>query len=205
MIELLNIHHPNQRDHMTIRTISIKLTKSDPVISRRLQVPDQMTLADLHLLIQTAMPWDNCHLYNFNCNGKYWREQNEELMTELDDALNYPVEQWSIADFLNHTNAKKFNYVYDYGDYWEHKISVGAIVKPKPDQIYPKLVAAKEFCPPDDIGGIWQYNQCLKILKDPKHQDYEDVIEWFPEDFDTTNDVFPSLESQVNEFAKMYQ
>ena len=42
--------------------ILIALVDAGPDIERRVVIPDQTTLADLHLVIQAAMGWTNSHL-----------------------------------------------------------------------------------------------------------------------------------------------
>ena len=190
---------------MKVRSLTIKLVDSNPIISRRIQVPEAMNLHDFHRLIQTAMPWDNSHMYEFHYQKEeYWHEEEDEL-AEFRSRPIHCTKQWSINQFLHHTNAKSFHYIYDFGDQWDHLIKVGAVSDPKPGEIYPKLLAAKGFAPRDDIGGIFHYNWALVTLNEPERDDYEDTIAWFDDDFDPNADVFPALEQKVAEFAKRYQ
>ncbi|NUK18206.1 plasmid pRiA4b ORF-3 family protein, partial [Streptomyces lunaelactis] len=48
--------------------LQIKVTLADirPPIWRRLQVPADLTLDRLHLVIQTAMGWENYHMHLFS-------------------------------------------------------------------------------------------------------------------------------------------
>ncbi len=199
---------------MKIQNLTIKLVGSTPVINRKLQVPVQMNLHQLHELIQTAMPWGDCHMYEFHCRGKeYWREAEddvddefeEEFDEEFDDLFEKASQQWSVKQFLTHTNAKKFHYVYDFGDNWDHLITVGAVEDANPNEIYPKLLAANGLCPPEDIGGIQHYYWALEIINEPEHENHEETLGWFDDDFDPNVDVFPSLEKEVAEFAIQYQ
>ena len=192
---------------MTIRNLTIKLKGSDSPISRRLQVPDQLTMDQLHLLIQTAMPWNNSHYYEFNVKDReYWRECEDELDSYREKPRNRVAARWTFAKFLDYTKAKKFRYLYDTRVQWIHELKVGAIIQPKPNEIYPKLMTAKEVCPRDDIlGGIWPYNQFRKIIKKPKHRDYNEAKLWLGEDFDPDVDVFPLLKQNVEKFAQKLQ
>ena len=188
---------------MTIRSLTIKLKNSIPTISRRLQVPDQMNMHQLHLLIQTVMPWNNRHYYEFEVRDEYWRECKDEFIPDEEPPYNRVAARWTFAQFLNHTNVKQFRYLYDFSIHWIHEIRVGAIIQPKPNEIYPKLIKADKICPPDDlIGGIAPYNDFREIIKKPKHRDYDEAWVWFPKDFDPDADVFPDLEQNVAEFAK---
>ena len=192
---------------MILQNLSIKLVHSTQVISRRLQVPEDMNLHDLHQLIQTAMPWGNCHMYEFNYKSEdYWYEEEDEVAKYFGDEPAHQVtKQWSLSRFLQHTNAKSFHYVYDMGDNWDHLIKVGATVESKLGEIYPKLLAAKGVAPPEEIGGIYHYNWALVTLNEPEHELYEETVGWFSDDFDLNADVFPELKTKVDEFAQKYQ
>ena len=192
---------------MILRSLSIKLVDSNPVISRRLLVPEAMNLHDLHRLIQSAMPWENCHMYEFHYKSEqYWYEEEDEVAKYFgDEPSHQTTKQWSLSKFLQHTHAKSFHYVYDMGDNWDHLIRVGAIVESKAGEIYPKLLVAKGAAPPEEIGGIYRYNWALETRNEPKHVNYEEIGSWIKDDFDPNADVFPPLEKRVEKFAKQYQ
>ena len=44
--------------------------------------------------------------------------------------------------------------------------------------------AANRACPPEDCGGPWGYARLLAVLRDPKHEEHEEMAEWIGEDFD---------------------
>ena len=191
---------------MALRNISIKLNDSKPAISRKLVVPDEMNLSVFHLLIQAAMPWENYHLYEFKVGNERWLEALDEDGIDFGQEPNLIAEEWTIADVVEQTGKTKIIYTYDFGDYWDHTISVGAIVKPTiPNEPYPKLLAANGVCPPEDCGGIDGYYHLLGVLNDPNDDDHEDMKEWVGEDFDPNADAFPALRTEVAKFAHLYQ
>jgi hypothetical protein len=49
---------------------------------------------------------------------------------------------------------------------------------------FPVCLEGKMACPPEDCGGIWGYSDMLEILKQPKHEEYDNIIEWLGEEFD---------------------
>lgn len=53
----------------TGHTIKVLLRYMKPPVWRRLQVPSNTSLAELHQIIQAAMGWEDCHLY------RDWMEQ----------------------------------------------------------------------------------------------------------------------------------
>lgn len=82
------------------------------------------------------------------------------------------------------TEGEQFDYVYDFGDRWEHTILIEKILPPDPKQKLPVCIAGKRACPPEDVGGVWGYEDLLRAIKDPKHPNHTDYIEWIGEGFD---------------------
>ncbi|MEM1219624.1 MAG: plasmid pRiA4b ORF-3 family protein, partial [Bacteroidota bacterium] len=52
-------------------------------------------------------------------------------------------------------------------------------------QVYPRCIKGKRACPPEDCGGIWGYMEMIEIMKNPKHPEYEDTLEWLGEELDS--------------------
>ena len=48
-----------------IYQIKVTLTGTDPLIWRRLLVPSNLTLEQLHDVLQLAMGWEDCHMHEF--------------------------------------------------------------------------------------------------------------------------------------------
>lgn len=49
--------------------LSVVLQEVAPPVRRRVQVPGEITLAELHQVIQLAMGWTNDHLHEFAVAG----------------------------------------------------------------------------------------------------------------------------------------
>ena len=47
----------------------------------------------------------------------------------------------------------RFRYTYDYGDWWEHIVTVEAVWPADPDERYPLCLEGERACPPEDVGG----------------------------------------------------
>jgi Plasmid pRiA4b ORF-3-like protein len=61
----------------------------------------------------------------------------------------------------------EFEYVYDFGDYWQHDLVLESILPPSPDTLYPRCVAGERSCPPEGVGGAGGYTdypQAMLIL-----------------------------------------
>lgn len=158
--------------------LKITLKHSKPPIWRRIIVPANYTLVDLHLVIQTVMEqWDNSHLHEFEINKNYYGDPSMSDTTEFDE-VKFPLNK------VIHKEKDKFAYIYDFGDNWEHEVLVEKIITQERKQ-YPTCLVGKRACPPEDSGGIWGYEYKLEVIQNPKHPDYKDMLEWMGEDFDS--------------------
>ena len=81
------------------------------------------------------------------------------------------------------SEKQKFEYVYDFGDNWEHIIIVEKITEDKIEDAdkYPRCIAGERACPPEDCGGFSGYERFIKILnneKDPWGEDSKELKDW---------------------------
>jgi hypothetical protein len=75
-------------------------------------------------------------------------------------------------------------YEYDFGDSWEHVIKVEKILPAMPGVRIPLCLAGKRACPPEDCGGAWGYEHLLEVLRDPAHEEHNEMLEWLGGEFD---------------------
>jgi hypothetical protein len=50
--------------------LSVDLRGVEPTVRRRFEVPAEMTLADLHRVLQVTFQWDDGHLHSFRAGEK---------------------------------------------------------------------------------------------------------------------------------------
>lgn len=167
--------------HTRILTIKIVLQESQPEIWRRFDIADDMTLGDLHNVIQIVMGWEDCHLHEFE-KGK---TRYSKPIPENDDYGIQVIDEdgVQISEVFNR-KRQKLQYIYDMGDNWEHTLVVENISEPEPKQQYPTCIEGAFACPPEDCGGPWGYQNMLEALADPKHEEHETFVEWIGLDFD---------------------
>jgi len=162
--------------------ISLKITLRDtkPPIWRRILVPDTIKLGDLHKAIQRVMGWHNSHLHLFEIEGRQYSDPSM-----LDDAVS---ENRMTLQKIMKSGVTRFDYIYDFGDSWDHSIVIEKSVPAVEGKSYPACVAGKRKWPPEDCGGPWGYEHLLEVLSDPAHAEYAELNEWVgekidPEDF----------------------
>jgi hypothetical protein len=150
--------------------ILVELTDvDDPRVWRQLLVPASIRLDRLHSVIQDAMGWQNCHLHAFTIDGvRYGRPDGEpgfrDERTATLSALLKP--------------GGHFLYTYDFGDSWEHLITVEQFQTASAGLHYPHCVDGAGACPPEDCGGAPGYSDLKMILADPAHEEHHAMLVW---------------------------
>jgi hypothetical protein len=162
-----------------IYEIKIILKGSKPKIWRRVRINPNISLDDLHKIIQTAMGWTNSHLHHFISGKKFYGNPDDD---EYGDMNIKDSKKFKILKILE-SEGSSIIYEYDFGDGWEHEIKLEKIDEDI-NIIHPLCIAGKRNCPPEDSGGVWGYQEMLEIIKDKNHEEYEDTIEWMGTDFD---------------------
>jgi hypothetical protein len=161
-----------------IYQIKVSLRDSKPPIWRRIQVQGDTKLSQLHLIIQTVMGWANYHLHQFVVGETYIGVPHPDDWHEVNDERKFTLSR------LSDREGFKFTYEYDFGDNWQHDLLVEKILSPEPGVKYPRCIKGKRACPPEDVGGVWGYDDFLAAIKDPDHDEHETMLEWVGGEFD---------------------
>ncbi|MGP4043526.1 plasmid pRiA4b ORF-3 family protein [Streptomyces sp. 2A115] len=150
--------------------ILVELADVDgPRVWRRLLVPAVIRLDRLHSVIQVVMGWENCHMHAFTIEGvQYGRPDGE---------LGFRDEHTATLGALLKPGARCV-YTYDFGDSWEHLITVEQFQTASAGLHYPHCVDGAGACPPEDCGGAPGYSDLKVILADPAHEEHHTMLEW---------------------------
>lgn len=163
----------------SIYQLKITLKGVQPPIWRRLLIASTDTLEDVHIAIQIVMGWTNSHLHEFAKGRDRYGIPDEEFSSDVRDETDCRLDQ------IFKKEKDKLNYVYDFGDGWEHEVALEKILPFKPDSVLPVCLKGSRACPPEDVGGIPGYEMFLEAISDPSHPEYEEMLEWIGGDFDT--------------------
>ncbi len=83
------------------------------------------------------------------------------------------------------------DYTYDFGDCWEHRLTVTNVRAGEPGISYPRYIGGERNGPPEDCGGIAGFYGLLEALADPKHPDHADAKQWSADYDPKTFDELP--------------
>jgi len=164
-----------------IYQLKIALRHIRPPVWRRILVSDDLTLNDLHYIIQIAMGWMNSHLHQFIIDNEYYSDPEFDL-DELGDDIK--DETRVLLSALRLKPNKKFLYEYDFGDDWFHEITVEKVLSPDAGTEYPVCIKGKRACPPEDCGGPWGYMNFLRVINDPDDPEHQETVDWIGGKFD---------------------
>ncbi|WP_243357983.1 plasmid pRiA4b ORF-3 family protein [Fundidesulfovibrio terrae] len=166
-----------------IYQLHVQLLGITPLIWRRIQVPGEVSLFRLNLLIQRAMGWKNTHLSEFNIDSRKYGATEQDHFAEG----VYEFKKFKLSQVVT-AAGQSFLYAYDFGDDWLHKVVVEDILARENEVKYPLCIAGERACPPEDVGGIYGYDDFLEAISDPKHESHADYKTWIkkfdPENFD---------------------
>jgi hypothetical protein len=188
-----------------------KITLCDikPMIWRRILVPENYTFWDLHLAIQDAMGWEDCHLHEFEVIHP---------SSGLEKRIGIPDEEWGVPPILPDWEvmlseyfkepSQKGYYEYDFGDRWRHLLEFEKILTRDINIKYPSCIEGKRACPPEDCGGAWGYKNLLSVLSKPHHPEYARLKRWVgrrridPENFYPQGVHFYSPKRRLSTFKR---
>ena len=159
--------------------LRIELLGLKPTIWRRLLVPATIKLDRLHGVLLWTMGWAGGHLHEFVIGHDHYGEPDPNYDTP-------PVVQREDRVTLAATLGarKSFIYLYDFGDGWEHRVTVEKMLPPEPGLKLPQCLAGANACPPGDVGGPPGYADFLEAIRNPAHEEHAAMLEWCGGAFD---------------------
>ncbi|MCC6176057.1 MAG: plasmid pRiA4b ORF-3 family protein [Chloroflexi bacterium] len=177
----------------TRRILQLKIVLRDTKhpVWRTVQVAGDVTLRQLHAILQLTMGWESAHLHEFRVDGVSYGEPSDEFDTDVKDERRV-----RLAQVASEAGAS-LTYLYDFGDGWEHDVIVEKNLPPEPRVRYPLCLEGEGACPPEDVGGAWGYDEFLAAIHDPSNEQHDEMLEWVGGAFDpgrfdvrATNEAF---------------
>lgn len=164
--------------------LRIDLVDTSPPVWRRLEISGDEKLDDFHHILQATMGWTNSHLHTFH-QGRdtgFARFLTEWDMSEGDVGV---AEALVRLDQVLAAPGDELHYDYDFGDGWEHRIVVEAVLDEPPKVIV--CVDGGGACPPEDCGGIGGYTALAEWARggfdsaaNPGPLEAEEMRQWLP-------------------------
>ncbi|MDN7178757.1 plasmid pRiA4b ORF-3 family protein [Caballeronia sp. SEWSISQ10-4 2] len=120
--------------------LRISLRGVSPLVWRRILIPEQITIAQLHHVMQFAMGWNDEHLHQFIIRGWRYGRQRDGALQFFDgpDTL-------SLAAFGLYEH-ERFGYVYDFTAWWLHDVRVEKQTHSQRSKTLPRCIAGAGRC-----------------------------------------------------------
>src|SRR3546814_8350381 len=105
------------------------------------------------------MGWLDYHLWEMVINGQtYGLPMKEDWGT----APRKVASRTRLRNVLA-PGTTRIDYIYDFGDYWEHELTVSDVRAGDPVTAYPRFIAGERDCPPEDCGEIGRAHVCTPV------------------------------------------
>ncbi len=185
---------------------TLALVGAEPPVWRRIQIPESYSFWDLHVALQDSMGWRDYHLHVFRV-ARPGTGDVEQIGIPDDDPFEgekptLPGWEIPITRYFPRPGTI-VQYEYDFGDGWEHELTLEAILPRQAGKKYPLCIDGARACPPEDCGGIHGYENLLAVIQDPTHEEHESILEWLGGRFDP--DTFDPKRVKFDNPARRYQ
>ena len=175
--------------------LRIQLQLRHEEVYRTILIPSSFSFVRLHETIIKVYGWFNYHLHEFfvledesqSNNIDYVSIEDKKLMIVEENLLEsecyFDVDKdkllieatTRLKDIFSH--HKQIIYLYDFGDYWKHTITLEKVITENHVN-RPQLLDRKGKRPPVDVGGVAGYEEYLKVISNPNDEDYESMLTW---------------------------
>ncbi len=159
---------------MNASTYRLKVTVrgSRPAIWRRVEVDADVTLLQLHEILQIVMGWTNSHLHQFRRGTTLYGQSDPEFGMHRENERRIRLRE------VLRKPKDRMIYEYDFGDGWEHDVVLEASESTAGGPPVVRVLAGKGACPPEDVGGLGGYDRFLQAIQNPKHPEHQEMLEW---------------------------
>ncbi len=162
-----------------IYVVQVELENVHPRIWRKLEIRVNATFWALHCAIQNVMPWQDYHLHEFRFPVGDVDMQIGIVDPGPDLDLEFLTSWGSLVKDWFPSLPSQCLYVYDFGDNWQHRVTLQERKEGRQNVRYPHCVGGEGRCPPEDVGGIPGFTRFKEAMADPEHEEHQDLIDWF--------------------------
>ncbi len=166
-----------RRDEVTTYRVRVDLTGTKPPVWRRLDLASDLSLDEVHDILQITFGWTDSHLHEFASGKDYYHRLAEHYLCPFqaeEGETGVPEEDVRLDQVLAKAGDKLW-YLYDFGDGWMHLIKLES-ERPRDDDV-PKAVCmdGRRPGPSEDCGGVPGYELITAAL-DPGHPEHADSV-----------------------------
>lgn len=159
------------RQHL-IYELRVDLEHLDPPTWRLIDVDADITLRQLHHILQAAFGWETSHMHQF-LNGKdIYTDVDGPDIPQIRGAIIHDDRKTKLSAVAR--EGKSFTYVYDFGDDWRHRITLQEIFTSDFKLGRAVLSDGSGAGASEDSGGPHAYMEMLECIRTGQTDDMMD-------------------------------
>lgn len=164
-----------KKSRPSVLQLHVVLKDVAPKVWRRVLVPADAGLDLVHQVLNEAMGWTNSHQHQFEIADRSFADPTvDDEPSKYEDERRFTLEQLvRVGD--------RFVYQYDFGDGWEHLVTVEKELPVDERWVYPVCIGGSNACPPEDCGGPPGYERLVDALV---NDDDPELVSWIGGFFD---------------------
>jgi hypothetical protein len=183
-------------DAIAILRIEIKYV--EPLIWRRVAMRTSMNLMALHKVIQATTGWLDYLLSEFIVDARKYGIPDPDRPHVKNGATT------QLANILA-SGITEFDYVYDFGDNWEHRIIVEGTSKAETGGKYPRFLGGERRCPPEDCGGPPGYFDFIENIARKQSKKAKEALDWYGGPYDPDEIDVEQINITLGRIANAYR
>ncbi len=160
--------------------VRVDLKGTKPPLWRRLELASDLSLDQVHDIIQLAFGWTDSHLHGFASGPGFYSDETEHYLCPFDveeGETGIPEGQVRLDEVLAEPGDKLL-YGYDYGDDWQHVIALEAVLPVAAGSPRAVCTGGRRAGPAEDCGGVYAY-ELIQAATDPANPDFTDAVAEF--------------------------
>ena len=182
----------------SIATLRIEIKYIEPFIWRRVAVRTSINVVALHKVIQAAMGWLDYHLWEFVVDERKYGVPDPDRPHVKNGATT------QLATILA-SGMSEFDYIYDFGDNWEHRIIVEEIKLAETGEKYPRFLGGERRCPPEDCGGPPGYFDFIENIARKNSKKAKEALDWYGAPYDPDDIDEEQINITLRRIANSYR
>ncbi|MFI6575033.1 plasmid pRiA4b ORF-3 family protein [Nocardiopsis sp. NPDC050513] len=167
---------PRREETATYR-VRVEISGTKPPVWRRLELDSDLFLNEVHTILQAAFGWEDYHLHGFASGGSYYSREAELYLCPFEaqeGKPGLPEEQVRLDEVLVE-KGDRLSYLYDFGDDWDHLLTLQAVLPRQESAPRARCTAGKRAAPPEDCGGAPGY-EFVSAATDPEHPHHAEAL-----------------------------
>jgi hypothetical protein len=191
-----------------------ELLEFEPLIWRRFQVPDNITLARLGYIVMTLFEMRASHLFAVEWISGYGTKHEISKRYEVpgqDCGLGLEGTGNATAVKLSRITkapGTRFNINYDYGDNWYVVIELEKVFEDKalPANLLPMVIEGAGYGIVEDCGGTYGLEELIEAFKKKRGERYKKLSQWLGVDsFDVKKFDIGDMNYRLKKIPRIYK